>query len=101
MTARPATGVNVTVRRRWNDARCASVGIECLRDVRSLNDPGGVCAALPRPFLFAKVWCDHLFDDQGLHVCDAATAPHELELCVPDRDNSAEIIAEVKRRLRR
>ena len=100
-TVKAEDAAGATVRRRWNDAHSASVKLQHLRDVRSMNDPGGVCSALPRPFLFAKVWCDHLLDADGLHVCRAATAPHELELCVPERDNSPEIFAAVRLLLRR
>ena len=91
----------VIVRRRWNDPQTASVPLSELRDVRVQNDPGGVCSPIPRPFLYARVWCDHLINGAGIHACDAVSAPHELELCVIERDNPANIFADVRRLRRR
>lgn len=81
----------VTVRRRWNDPQCARVPLGALRELAVRNDPGGICGATPRPFLVARVWCDHLAADTGLHACDAASAPHELELVVLERDNPPDV----------
>ena len=91
----------VTVRRRFNDPRTASVRVADLRELRVHNDAGGVCSPLPRPFLHARVWCDHLLDGQSIHSCDAATAPHELELCILEQDNAPLAYAGLTRQLRR
>jgi hypothetical protein len=56
---------------------------------------------MPRPFLYGRAWCDHLVDAQQLHACDAASAPHELELCIVEQDNAPDAYAQVMRRLRR
>jgi hypothetical protein len=37
----------------------------------------------------------------AMHLCQPATAPHELQLCVMETDNSAEINAQVRAMLRR
>jgi hypothetical protein len=93
--------ITVVVRRRWNDPRSARVPLAALRELVSKNDPGGICGPIPRPFIFARVWCDQLIEGQSLHACDASTAPHELQLCVIERDNSAVVNTEVRARLRR
>jgi hypothetical protein len=91
----------VIVRRRWNDPQSAKVPLAALRELVIKNDPGGICSLIPRPFPFARVWCDQLIDGHGIHTCDPATAPHELQLCVLEGDNSAAFNAEVRAMLRR
>jgi hypothetical protein len=91
----------VIVRRRWNDPQSAKAPLTALRELVIKNDPGGVCSPIPRPFPYARVWCDQLIDGNGIHVCEAATAPHELQLCVFEGDNSAELNAQVRAMLRR
>jgi hypothetical protein len=90
----------VTVRRRWDDPESARVGPQHLRELAIRDDPGGVCSPIPRPFLFARVWCDHLIEGAAIHTCDPRSAPHELELCVLERDNS-DVYAALRARLRR
>lgn len=77
------------------------VRLAALREVVIKNDPGGVCSPIPRPFPYARVWCDELLDGATIHACDSATAPHELQLCVVGTDNSLEINAEIRAKLRR
>ena len=89
------------MRRRWNDSQSAGVAITALRELTVRNDPGGICGPTPRPFLYARVWCDTLVDGAGLHACDAASAPHELELCILERDNGAENYGRLRALLRR
>jgi hypothetical protein len=91
----------VTVRRRWNDPHSARVPLSALREFVIKNDPGGVCSPIPRPFSYARVWCDQLIDVRAIHACDPATVPHELQLCVLENDNSAEVNAQVRSMLRR
>jgi hypothetical protein len=95
------TGMIVIVRRRWNDPHSAKVPFAALRELVIKNDPGGVCSPIPRPFTYARVWCDQLIDGRTIHPCALATAPHELQLCVLETDNSAEINARVRAMLRR
>jgi hypothetical protein len=86
----------VVVRRRWNDPQSAKVPLAALRELVIKNDPGGICGPIPRPFPYARVWCDQLIDGHAIHACDPATAPHELQLCVIESDNSAELDAKVR-----
>jgi hypothetical protein len=89
------------VRRRWNDPHSAKVPFTALRELVVKNDPGGICGPVPRPFPYARVWCDQLIDGHAIHACDAATAPHELQLCLMETDNTAELNARVRLALRR
>jgi hypothetical protein len=90
----------IIVRRRWDDRQSARVAADHLRELAIKNQPGGICGPIPRPFLFARVWCDHLIDGADIHTCDPRSAPHELELCVLERDN-ADLYATLRARLRR
>jgi hypothetical protein len=92
---------DVIVRRRWNDPHSAKVPLAALRELAIKNDPGGVCGPLPRPFRYARVWCDQRTDGHAIHACDPATAPHELQLCVLETDNSAELNEKVRVMVRR
>jgi hypothetical protein len=91
----------VVVRRRWNDLQSARVPVAALRELVVKNDPGGICGPIPRPFLYARVWCDQLMDSHGIHTCDPGTAPHELQLCVVESDNPAKFNAQVRAMIRR
>jgi hypothetical protein len=91
----------IVVRRRWNDPQSASVPLVALRELVIKNDPGGVCSPIPRPFPYARIWCDQLIDGRAIHACDPATAPHELQLCVLESDNSPALNAQVRAMLRR
>jgi hypothetical protein len=95
------SGPTVIVRRRWNDPHSAKVPLSALRELVTRNDPGGVCSPIPRPFPYARVWCDQLIDSRAIHACDPATAPHELQLCVLEADNPVELNAKVRAMLRR
>lgn len=90
----------VVVRRRWNDPRSATVPFGALRELVIKSDPGGVCGPIPRPFLYARIWCDQLIDAEAIHICDPASAPHELQLCVHEADNSAALNSELRSLLR-
>jgi hypothetical protein len=46
------------------------------------------------------VWCDHLIEGAAIHTCDPRTAPHELELCVLERDNP-DVYASLRAQVRR
>jgi hypothetical protein len=90
----------IIVRRRWDDPQTARVALQHARELAIKNQPGGVCSPIPRPFLFARVWCDHLIEGADIHTCDPKSAPHELELCVLERDN-ADVYAALRATLRR
>jgi hypothetical protein len=91
----------VVVRRRWNDPHSARVPLSVLRELVTKNDPGGVCSPIPRPFRYARVWCDQIIDGRAIHACEPTTAPHELQLCVLETDNSVELNAKVRAMLHR
>jgi hypothetical protein len=90
----------VVARRRWNDPHSVEVPFEALRELIIKNDPGGVCSPIPRPFPYARVWCDQLIDGPIIHACDPETAPHELQLCVLEIDNPPEINIKIRALLR-
>jgi len=90
----------IIVRRRWDDPESARVALQHVREPAIKDHPGGVCSPIPRPFLFARVWCDHLIEGANIHTCNPGSAPHELELCVLERDN-ADIYAALRARVRR
>jgi hypothetical protein len=101
MTGDVAPLVTARVRRRWNAPELADVSIDALWDLHFRNDPGGVCGALPRGFLFAHVWCDKLPDGALGHICRPdPLAPHELLVCILPTDNTAEIYAALRARAR-
>jgi hypothetical protein len=89
------------VRRRWNDPHSAKVPFAALRELVIKNDAGGICGPIPRPFPYARVWCDQLIGGHTIHACDTTTAPHELQLCAMETDNTAELNARVRKVLRR
>ncbi len=95
------TGPEVIVRRRWNDPCCAGIALPALKDVFIKNDAGGVCRPTSRPFPYVRVWCDQLLDGQRIHLCDPSTAPHELELCIVESDNTPEVNSRLRSLLRR
>jgi hypothetical protein len=95
-----ASNPTIIVRRRWDDSEFARVALQHARELAIKVQPGGICGPIPRPFLFARVWCDHLFEGANIHTGDLRTAPHELELCVLERDN-ADVYAALRARVRR
>lgn len=100
MTSKPADDVLVTVRRRWNDPASATARAASLLGLRLRSDPGSMCGPRDRPFLYARIWCDHLSGAGPLHLCQAASAPHELEVCILQRDNPPELYADLLERQR-
>src|SRR5262249_9594181 len=80
----------VIVRRRWNAADSAEVSVDSLWELHFRDEPGGMCRALPRAFLFARVWCDKLPEGTLLHQCrQEPPPPHELLVCILRSDNTA------------
>ena len=79
--------MTVRVRRRWNANELFEVPLEALWDFHFRNDAGGVCGALPRAFLFAHVWCDHVGSGMLGHQCRDDPPPHDLLACILPADN--------------
>jgi hypothetical protein len=101
MNADLASSSTVRVRRRWNAPDVVEVSVDTLWDLHFRDEPGGVCRALPRAFLFAHLWCDKLADGSLGHICRAdPPAPHELLVCILPTDNAAEIYSELRARAR-
>jgi hypothetical protein len=84
------TSIVVTIRRRWNAPDATTVALEALWDFHYRNEAGGVCSAMPRAFLCAHVWCDHLKPGALGHVCRDDPPPHELLAYILRNDNPSE-----------
>jgi hypothetical protein len=95
------TDEKVIVRRRWNGTESTAVSIDALWDFHFQNDAGGVCRALPRAFLGARVWCDKLDATLLGHFCREGPPPHELAVCILPTDNSVLVYEELRARARR
>jgi hypothetical protein len=91
----------VLVRRRWNAPDIANVAVDALWDLHFRNDPGGVCGAFPRAFLFAHVWCDKLASGELGHFCREGPPPHDLVVCILPADNAAATYEDLRARARR
>lgn len=90
----------VVVRRRWNAAEAISVAVQDLWELHFQNDAGGVCRALPRAFLGARVWCDKV-DSRALgHFCKEGPPPHEMSVCILPTDNPAPLYEQLRTRAR-
>jgi hypothetical protein len=95
------TQLTVTARRRWNAPQATQVALGSLWDFHYRNEAGGVCSAMPRAFLCAHVWCDHVGAGAFGHVCRDGLAPHALLLFILRNDNAAQIYEELLQRVRR
>jgi hypothetical protein len=81
------TEATTNARRRWNDPACFEVPVTALWDFHYRNEAGGVCRAMPRAFLHARLWCDHVPQGAFGHLCGSDPGPHELVVCVLRNDN--------------
>lgn len=90
----------VVVRQRWDGADIAEVPAESLWDLHVRNQPGGVCGALPRGFLYGRVWCDKVSPGALGHTCRAETRPHEILVCILPNDNPAAVLDGLRARAR-
>jgi hypothetical protein len=90
----------VLVRQRWNGADLAEVPIESLWDLHVRDEPGGVCGALPRGFLFGRVWCDKVAPGSLGHICRDESRPHEMLVCILPNDNPAALLERLRARAR-
>lgn len=91
----------VVVRRRWNGADTATVAAGSLSDLHVRDEPGGVCGALPRGFLYGRVWCDKVPVGWLGHSCREESRPHELLVCVLPNDNPQDLHERLRARTRR
>ena len=95
-----SSGSTVVVRRRWNGIDTAVVDTESLWDLHVRNEPGGVCGAFPRGFLFAQVWCDKMASGALGHVCREGPPPHEVLVCILPADNPAALYERLRAKAR-
>jgi hypothetical protein len=100
MSAQPFEEL-VAVRRRWNSTAVGHVRVPALRDLQVRNEPGGVCGPLPRPFLFAHIWCDSLVSGDVGHVCREGPPPHEVVVCITQNDNPGPLYSRLRGLARR
>jgi hypothetical protein len=90
----------VKVRRRWNDSEASELPIEVLWDFHYRNEAGGVCRAMPRAFLCAHVWCDHVSEGAFGHRCPDPP-PHDLVVCILRNDNISAVYEDLLLKARR
>jgi len=95
-----SAGETVTVRRRWSDSASAVVPVETLWQLHFRNDAGGVCGALPRAFLHARLWCDQVPTGTLGHVCRDGPPPHDLLVCILPNDNPGAVYESLKGKAR-
>jgi len=89
MTEQPSNVEDsVWVRRHWNDWRHGRVLLTSMRHFHLRDAFGGVGARPPRPMLFARIWCDSIIEGEIAHSCAHGPAPHEVLVCIVQRDNS-------------
>lgn len=91
----------VKVRRRWNGPDVAETSAEALWDFHYRDDAGGVCRALPRAFLYARVWCDKLGSGALGHFCREGPPPHDLLVCILPNENTAALYERLCAKARR
>ncbi len=90
----------VLVRQRWNGSESAEVQADSLQDLHVRNEPGGVCGALPRGFLYGRIWCDRIPAGSLGHVCAEQSRPHELVVCILAGDNPTPLMQHLRARAR-
>ena len=90
----------ITVRRQWNDWRQARYRLSDLSDFQMDDTSGGVWAVAPRPFLHAFVWCNRMIDGELAHSCNHGPPPHRIKICIVKKDNTKEIYAVARARLK-
>lgn len=88
----------VVVRRRWNGAGSVAIDLDALWDFHFQNDAGGVCRALPRAFLGARVWCDKIDAGALGHFCKEGPPPHEIAVCILPTDNPTPLYEQLRAR---
>ena len=88
----------VWVRRHWNDSLGARYRLDDIKDWHWREQSGGAMVRSPRPFLYGYAMCDAMLEGHLSHSCRHGPAPHRVLVCMVQKDNSKEIVAEVNRR---
>jgi hypothetical protein len=82
----------VYIRREWNDWHLATVRLDRLHDLHWDDSGGQVC-------LYGYVWCHDVEGDIG-HSCQLEDAPHQIEVCVIEKDNDPEVYKQLVAQVR-
>ncbi len=86
----------ITVRRQWNDWKKGIVRFSDLRDFHVRTTSGGIGQASPYPMLYARMWCDALVGGDVSHSCRHGPGPHEILVCIVQKDNDRKLVKELK-----
>jgi hypothetical protein len=95
-SAIPMVDETVTVRRQWNDWRHATVRIKDIGGLHLSDTSGGVHARSPRAFLHGYVLCDSFIDGEVAHSCRHGSGPHNIKVCIVQKDNTKQVYAALK-----
>jgi hypothetical protein len=90
---RPCDGLQVSITAPWNDWRSALVRLDALSEPHWYQPPGA-----PRPLLHAYVGCASIGGGHLTHVCEAASAPHRILVCVLKCHNTLAVYDELASR---
>ena|SRR5437762_3634240 len=71
----------IRVHERWDSWRTAEIALTALREVYWAQPNGA-----PRPFLHGTVHCTDLVGEHFAHVCDPASVPHPVVVCILRHD---------------
>jgi hypothetical protein len=86
---------SVWVRRHWSDHRRGRVLLASMRHFHFRESSGGVGTRSPRPMLYARIWCDSLVEGEIAHSCQHGAGPHEVLVCIFQRDNQKALYREL------
>jgi len=82
----------ISVNVEWNDWRSANARLSDLRDVH-WHQPKGA----PQPLLHAYISCREVPAPALAHQCEAASAPHNIRVCVLKSHNIPAVYTELVR----
>lgn len=85
----------VRVRRQWNDWKIADVYFQSLRDFHWSSVSGGINASSPKPMLCARMLCTEIVAGELSHSCRHGPPPHEIIICITQKDNGKELHKEL------
>jgi len=98
----------VTVRRQRNDSEnTARVWLADLKDIHFRSDGrrcpavGELAEASPRLCLHARIRCDQIVDGKLHHSCRHAPSPHEMLVCIIQKDNDSQLYLRLRERVKR
>jgi len=86
----------ITVRRQWNDWVKGAVKLKDLADFHWRNSSGGVGANSPRAMLYGRMWCTALASGSLAHSCRHGPPPHEILVCIVQKDNDRRLFQHLR-----